>query len=207
MLYEMELRMRQRRNGWTLVEVLVVIGIITLLLQLLLPAIHSVRSSARLMSCKRNLKQLGRAATMHHDSLQHLPTGGWHYTWIGVPERGADVTQPGGWAYNLLDYLDESAVRSMGSHLTGLELAEALRDRCSISPPSFVCPARRAATAYPQTWNQFPFTSEGRLSVALSIAKPPTSHVCSGSPTSGMAPNRLVITFAPQRLIWPHGSR
>lgn len=169
MSYRKSVRIGHERRGWTLVELLVVIGIVGLLLQLLLPAIHAVRSSTRLMHCKRNLKELGRAATVHHESLQHLPSGGWHYTWIGVPERGTGVRQPGGWAYNLLDYLDASSVRSMGRHRTGLERAEALRDRCKVAPPSLACPARRVATAYPQTWNQFPYTSEGRLSVALSL--------------------------------------
>ena len=38
------------------------------------------------------------------------------------------------------------------------------------------------------------------------MAKPPHSQVMIESPTTGMAENRLVMTVAPQKLIWPHGS-
>lgn len=45
-----------------------------------------------------------------------------------------------------------------------------------------------------------------RLSVALSTANPPQIHSTIIFPTYGIAENRLVITVAPQKLIWPHGS-
>ena len=43
-------------------------------------------------------------------------------------------------------------------------------------------------------------------SVALSGTKPPSSHSRTGSPTSGIAEKKPVITCAPQKLIWPQGS-
>lgn len=42
--------------------------------------------------------------------------------------------------------------------------------------------------------------------MALSTAKPPHIHSTSILPMYGIAENRLVITVAPQNLIWPHGS-
>src|ERR1700710_1420350 len=67
---------RKNRLGFTLVELLVVIGIIALLISILLPSLNKARQSAKSVACLSNLKQVGNAVQMYMlDSKGRLPWG------------------------------------------------------------------------------------------------------------------------------------
>jgi prepilin-type N-terminal cleavage/methylation domain-containing protein/prepilin-type processing-associated H-X9-DG protein len=71
----------KRRSAFTLVELLVVIGIIALLISMLLPALNKARQSANDVACVSNLRQIGVAVQMYTQA--HKGTFPIHVEWTG----------------------------------------------------------------------------------------------------------------------------
>ena len=115
-----------RPKGFTLVELLVVIGIIALLISILLPSLNSARRAAMAIKCLSNLKSIGNATMMYSndDNGGILPTVYW--------KDGKDDS----WPFVLVAgrYLPDP-------HITGGPAAQGLLSGNSV----FVCPSVRTA--------------------------------------------------------------
>lgn len=78
----------ERRGGFTLFELLVVIGIIVILLSLLLPALSQARRNARTVTCQNGLRQIGAAYQMYGAEFNGAwPVAEFHFSSGSVPSR------------------------------------------------------------------------------------------------------------------------
>ncbi len=93
--------------AFTMIELLIVIGIIAILIALLLPAIQSAREQARRIQCTKNLMQIGVALGNYASTHKVFPPG-------VVNDKGPITNLPKGyhfgWAVQILPFLEQPAI-------------------------------------------------------------------------------------------------
>src|SRR5213075_2446591 len=77
-----------KRRGFTLVELLVVIGIIALLIGILLPALNKARESARQVKCLSNIRQLALATMSFAGEHKSQMPGRGGSSFLGINTNG-----------------------------------------------------------------------------------------------------------------------
>jgi prepilin-type N-terminal cleavage/methylation domain-containing protein/prepilin-type processing-associated H-X9-DG protein len=124
-------------NGFTIVELLVVIAVIAILIGLLLPAIQSAREAGRAMQCKNNLKQIGLAIHLYHDAKQQLP-----------PARINDVGFDGT-LLMILPYMEQVAEAKRFDFQIGYQQSTSNLQVASMQMPDYVCPSMHLPRTVP----------------------------------------------------------
>jgi len=116
-----------QRAGFTMLELLVVIGVIGILMALALPAVQQARAAARLAQCRNNLKQIGAALHNFESSHGSLPAG-----------CDFEEFRLHSWCTRILPYIDQAPLYSEYNWEADFS---GNFDVISTNLPLFVCPS------------------------------------------------------------------
>ena len=152
----------RKARGFTLVELLVVIGIIAVLIGVLLPALSKARQSANKVACMANLRSIGQAVFMYATGNKgSLPIGYWDGStpWETVP-LPADYKKATDWRALL------QTVMTKQSGNTYVDSGVAGGDASTIARAVFVC------KDLPENTGVLTYGCHPRLMPALNIKDP-----------------------------------
>jgi len=145
----------QARRGFTLIEMLVVIGVIAILTGLLLPAVQSAREAARRTRCLNNLKQMGLALHSYEGTWGGFPPAGLPYHLIGMGGRGVLFSPH----VMLLPHLEQGAIfNAINFHVPTMFESDLAGGNATIAARTigvFLCPSDPRIDATPYGHNSY----------------------------------------------------
>jgi len=121
----------RRRDGFTLVEVLVVVAIISVLIAFVLPAVQQVREAARKMDCQSHLRQIGLAVHQYYEIYNgkfflHHPFDADVIAFSGAADSFAEIY----WEDKLLPFIGSAAESNEAVARNGTNVASNTIYRC-----------------------------------------------------------------------------
>ncbi len=168
------MRIPSSRQGFTLIEVLVVIAIAAMLMGILVPAVMKVRETAARMTCSSNMKQLALAVHNFHSTHQSMPT------YNGVFPAGANGNTVwgqaatansvyGSWIVHLLPFIDQQPLYD----LVNQDVQAFTNTAYAINSPggTLLTPAIPGVAGY---YTPRPVLVSAAVPATYSVAGPPT---------------------------------
>ncbi|OJW19189.1 MAG: hypothetical protein BGO49_11870 [Planctomycetales bacterium 71-10] len=125
-----------KRSGFTLVELVVVLGIVGTILALLIPALRGGAEAARRAQCLNNLKQIHLALQSYHATHSVYPPG---VVDVVRPFSAADATRRSGWPSMILPWAEQWAIyNTLNFDVASTDPANSTARRCHLN--TFNCP-------------------------------------------------------------------
>ncbi len=184
-------RVNRPELGFSLTEMLVVLAVVGILATLLLPAIQAARETARRMECSNHLKQLSLAC-VHHEAVEnHFPTGGWYGPGlnIGDPDRGYGKSQPGGWTYNILPFMENKVLHDHGLGMSAAQKKVVLAQTAQTVLDEYYCPSRRAPMLCPNAPGMIPISTPSNIDfIDVGARTDYAANAGTQTPSDGMIP-------------------